>query len=191
MPTMKKRPTPLAKTTFPRRSRTSSIITPWIGDWSRRSRRSCVPARTRQNQYNTPLRLSEQPRPRPTMKYLLFIALGGASGAVSRYLLANWVHSLWEGKLPMGTLLVNMVGSFAIGVVYVLLVERQLIHADWRGVLMVGFLGAFTTFSTFSLETISLLEAGHVVHALAYMLGSAVLCVVMAGLAIQLTRVLA
>ncbi|MDH3993762.1 MAG: fluoride efflux transporter CrcB [Gammaproteobacteria bacterium] len=125
------------------------------------------------------------------MKYLLFIALGGASGAVSRYLLANWVHSLWEGKLPMGTLLVNMLGSFAIGVVYVLLVERQLIHPDWRGVLMVGFLGAFTTFSTFSLETISLLEAGHVVHALAYMLGSAVLCVVMAGLAIQLTRVLA
>lgn len=125
------------------------------------------------------------------MKYLLFIALGGASGAVSRYLLANWVHSLWEGKLPMGTLLVNMVGSFAIGIVYVLLVERQLIHADWRGVLMVGFLGAFTTFSTFSLETISLLEAGHIAHALAYMLGSAVLCVVMAGLAIQLTRVLA
>ena len=125
------------------------------------------------------------------MKYLLFIALGGASGAVSRYLLANWVHSLWEGKLPMGTLLVNMLGSFAIGVVYVLLVERQLIHADWRGVLMVGFLGAFTTFSTFSLETISLLEAGHVVHALTYMLGSAVLCVVMAGLAIQLTRLLA
>ena len=125
------------------------------------------------------------------MKYLLFIALGGASGAVSRYLLANWVHSLWEGKLPMGTLLVNMVGSFAIGIVYVLLVERQLIHADWRGVLMVGFLGAFTTFSAFSLETISLLEAGHIVHALAYMLGSAVLCVVMAGLAIQLTRMLA
>jgi len=125
------------------------------------------------------------------MKYLLFIALGGATGAVSRYLLANWVHSLWEGKLPMGTLLVNMLGSFAIGVVYVLLVERQLIHPDWRGVLMVGFLGAFTTFSTFSLETISLLEAGHVVHALTYMLGSAVLCVVMAGLAIQLTRLLA
>ena len=125
------------------------------------------------------------------MKYLLFIALGGASGAVSRYLLANWVHSLWEGKLPMGTLLVNMLGSFAIGIVYVLLVERQLIHADWRGVLMVGFLGAFTTFSTFSLETISLLEAGQVVHALAYKLGRAVLCVVMAGLAIQLSRVVA
>jgi len=124
------------------------------------------------------------------MKYLLFIALGGASGAVSRYLLASWAHGLWEGKLPVGTLLVNMLGSFAIGIIYVLLVERQFIHPDWRGVLMVGFLGAFTTFSTFSLETITLLEAGHIVHAMAYMFGSAILCVVMAGAAIQLTRLL-
>jgi len=124
------------------------------------------------------------------MKYLLFIALGGATGAVSRYLLATWAHGLWEGKMPVGTLMVNMLGSFGIGVVYVLLVERQFIHADWRGVLMVGFLGAFTTFSTFSLETIGLMEAGHIVHALVYMLGSAILCVAMAGAAIALTRIL-
>ena len=124
------------------------------------------------------------------MKYLLFIAVGGATGAVSRHLLGTWVHSLWEGKLPLGTLLVNMLGSFAIGVVYVMLVERQLIHADWRSVLMVGFLGAFTTFSTFSLETISLFEAGHSLHAAVYMVGSAVICVVMAGVAIHLTRLI-
>ncbi len=124
------------------------------------------------------------------MKYLLFIALGGASGSVARYLLAGWAHRLWEGPLPVGTLLVNVMGSFTIGILYVLLVEKQLIHQDWRGVLMVGFLGAFTTFSTFSLETIALLEAGHTGHALAYMLGSAVLCVVMAGAAVQLTRTL-
>ena len=122
------------------------------------------------------------------MKFLLFIALGGATGAVSRYLLATWAHGLWEGRMPVGTLMVNLLGSFAIGIVYVLVVERQIIHPDWRGVLMVGFLGAFTTFSTFSLETISLMEAGHIVHALVYMLGSAILCVVMAGTAIQLTR---
>ena len=124
------------------------------------------------------------------MKYLLFIALGGASGALSRHLLANWVHGLWEGKLPLGTLLVNMLGSFAIGIVYVVLVERHFIHPDWRGVLMVGFLGAFTTFSTFSLETIALAESGHLGLAAGYMLGSAVLCVTMAGIAIALSRAL-
>ncbi|MEH6568921.1 MAG: fluoride efflux transporter CrcB [Halioglobus sp.] len=125
------------------------------------------------------------------MKYLLFVALGGASGAVSRYLLANWAHELWEGKLPVGTLLVNLLGSAAIGVVYVLLVEKELMHADWRGVLMVGFLGAFTTFSTFSLETINLFESGHWAQALAYMFGSAILCVLGAGSAIYFTRMLA
>ncbi len=124
------------------------------------------------------------------MKYLLFIALGGASGSVARYLLAGWAHRLWEGPRPLGTLLVNALGSFSIGILYVLLVERQLIHQDWRAVLMVGFLGAFTTFSTFSLETITLLEAGHTGHALAYMLGSALLCVALAGAAIALTRAL-
>ncbi|MEZ5573224.1 MAG: fluoride efflux transporter CrcB [Halioglobus sp.] len=123
------------------------------------------------------------------MKYLLFIALGGAGGAVSRHLLANWVHRLWEGSFPVGTLLVNTLGSFVIGIVYVLVVEKQLVHADWRGVLMVGYLGAFTTFSTFSLETITLLEGGHTMQATTYMIGSAVLCVLAAGLAMQLTRV--
>ncbi|MEM8661779.1 MAG: fluoride efflux transporter CrcB [Pseudomonadota bacterium] len=124
------------------------------------------------------------------MKFLIFIALGGASGAVARYLLGNWVHRLWEGHFPLGTLLVNIVGSFAIGVVYVLLVERELIHQDWRGVLMVGFLGAFTTFATFSLETITLLESGQIWHALGYVLASVILCLAMAALAIQLTRTL-
>jgi len=121
------------------------------------------------------------------VKYLLYIALGGATGAVSRYLLANWVHTMWEGRLPLGTLLVNVAGSFAIGVIYVL-VEKQIAHPDWRSILMVGFLGAFTTFSTFSLETISMLEAGHYAHAVLYMLASVLLCVVMAGVAIQLTK---
>ncbi|PLW67195.1 fluoride efflux transporter CrcB [Pseudohalioglobus lutimaris] len=123
------------------------------------------------------------------MKYLLFIALGGACGAVSRYLLSGWAHVLWEGKWPVGTLLVNMLGSLLIGVVFVL-IEKQVVHPDWRGVLMVGFLGAFTTFSTFSLETITLLEEGHVVHAVGYMVTSALACVLMAGISIYLTRAL-
>ena len=66
-----------------------------------------------------------------------------------------------------------------------------MLHPDWRGVLMVGFLGAFTTFSTFSLETITLIESGHFWHAAGYVLTSALTCVVGAGIAIQLTRFLA
>ena len=121
------------------------------------------------------------------MKYLLFIALGGASGAVARYLLSNWVHGLWEGQWPVGTLLVNVVGSFGMGVIFVL-IERLVIHPDWRWVLMVGFLGAFTTFSTFSLEVVSMMEAGYVAHAMGYIGASAICCVAAAAAAIQLTR---
>jgi CrcB protein len=124
------------------------------------------------------------------MKYVLFIALGGAGGAVSRHLLANWVYRALDGIFPFGTLLVNMLGSIAIGVLYVILVERPFFHPDWRGVLIVGFLGAFTTFSTFSIETISLLESGHTALAGAYMLGSAVVCVALSGLALHLTRII-
>ncbi len=121
------------------------------------------------------------------MKYLILIAAGGAGGAVARYLLATWVHSLWEGRLPLGTLVVNMLGSFLIGVIFVL-IDRKGIHPDWRCVLIVGYLGAFTTFSTFSQESISLIERGHYLHAAGYMGASAVFCVLMAGVAIQATR---
>jgi len=78
----------------------------------------------------------------------------------------------------------------AISVACVIGVERQLVHSDWRGLSIVGFFGAFTTFSTFSLETVSLVEAGDFIQALAYMFGSTIICVVMAALAMQLTRAL-
>jgi CrcB protein len=122
------------------------------------------------------------------MKYLLFVAVGGASGAVARYALALWVQRVWEGHSPLATLLVNILGSFAIGLLFVLITEKELVHPDWRGVLMVGFLGAFTTFSTFSLETIVLLEAGHITHAVGYILLSVALCVMAAGSGIVLAR---
>ncbi len=124
------------------------------------------------------------------MKYLLFIAIGGAGGAVSRYLLANLVHNWTNHHIPFGTMTVNVLGSFGIGIIYVLIVEKMSLHPDWRGVLMVGFLGAFTTFSTFSLESITLLENGQLLSALIYTLGSVVLCILAVWSAMFLTRMI-
>lgn len=124
------------------------------------------------------------------MKYLLFIALGGAGGALARHGLSSWVHMFIEDRYPVGTLAVNVLGSFAIGVVYILIVERGLVHPDWRSIAMVGFLGAFTTFSTFSLETIGLLENGQPILALGYVVFSVVTCVFAVWLAMVLTRLI-
>lgn len=121
------------------------------------------------------------------MLKLLYIALGGAGGAMARYLLATHVQSLWTGLWPLGTLLVNASGSLLIGCVFVLL-ERSLLHPDWRSVIVVGFLGAFTTFSTFSLETVELWQRGEMVLALLYALASVSCCVLAAAAGIGLTR---
>ena len=123
------------------------------------------------------------------MKYLFFIALGGAAGAVGRYSAARWVHSVWQGSWPLGTLLINLSGCAAMGAVFVL-VERSALHPDWRAVLMVGFLGAFTTYSTFSLEALQLWQAGQGGQALGYMLLTPLGCVLAAAAGMQCARAL-
>lgn len=122
------------------------------------------------------------------MKHLIFIALGGAGGALARHWLGNWVHALADSKFPWGTLAVNLLGSFAIGLMYIVIVERGVVHPDWRSVTIVGFLGAFTTFSTFSLETIALMENGQPVVALGYVLFSVTVCLVAVWLAMTMAR---
>ena len=89
-----------------------------------------------------------------------------------------------------GTLTVNLIGSFFIGIMYVLIAERMALHSDWRNITIVGFLGAFTTFSTFSLEAITLLENGFVLNAFSYVFGSLILCFFASWMAILLTRML-
>jgi len=89
-----------------------------------------------------------------------YIALGGAGGACLRYFMSA-IMLQWFGKgFPFGTLLVNVVGSFSLGLLYSLLEHGQMEAALWRATLGIGFLGAFTTFSTFSVDTLYLLQQG-------------------------------
>lgn len=90
---------------------------------------------------------------------LLAIALGGALGSVLRYLMSMGVQNAVGRAFPLGTLTVNVLGSFAIGVLYVVLLEKAA-AAPWRLFWIVGVLGGFTTFSSFSLETFGLLSEG-------------------------------
>jgi CrcB protein len=117
---------------------------------------------------------------------LLFLAAGGAVGAVSRYLLQGWVQDLVGGRFPWGTLVVNVSGSFALGLVFALAMDRALLAPEVRVPLMVGLIGSYTTFSTLMLESWVLLEEGDVVPLLGNLVGSVVigLLAVVAGLAI-------
>ena len=124
------------------------------------------------------------------MKHILFIALGGAGGALARHWLGSAMTATTQSHFPLGTLSVNVLGSFLIGVMYVIIVEKGLIHPDWRSVFIIGFLGAFTTFSTFSLEAVSLLENGHAGLAAGYVLLSVVTCLAGVWLSMFLTRLI-
>ncbi len=110
------------------------------------------------------------------MTKILAIAIGGALGALSRYWVVGVITSLYDRSFPFGTLVVNILGSFLIGVLYVLIIEKLDVAAEWHAILMVGFVGAFTTFSTFSLETLMLLQEGRIAAAMIYILSSVVVC---------------
>ncbi|HXG26091.1 MAG TPA: fluoride efflux transporter CrcB [Candidatus Binatia bacterium] len=117
---------------------------------------------------------------------LVLIAAGGAAGAVSRYLVDAFVSDRFGGAFPLGTLLVNLTGSFALGLLFALTIDRAVLPAETRAPLMIGFLGAYTTFSTLMLESWRLVEDGALVLAVANLAGSMLLGVaaVVAGLAL-------
>ncbi|MBL1276240.1 MAG: fluoride efflux transporter CrcB [Ectothiorhodospiraceae bacterium] len=107
---------------------------------------------------------------------VLAIAAGGAFGALLRFWVSNGIYSVLGRSFPYGTLVVNVLGSLLMGFLYVMLVDKLSLGPQWRAALLIGLLGAFTTFSTFSLETVNLVEEGEVVKALLNVLLSVVLC---------------
>ncbi len=118
------------------------------------------------------------------------IAFGGAFGAMSRF----WIHSAVQrfngSSFPLGTFSVNILGSFLIGVFFVVLAEKAQFAEPWRPLVTVGFLGAMTTFSTFSLDALLLFEQGHYNTALFYIVSSVALCLFAAFAGMQVTRVM-
>ncbi|MCX7970139.1 MAG: fluoride efflux transporter CrcB [Negativicutes bacterium] len=100
------------------------------------------------------------------MVNLLLVAAGGGTGAVCRYLTSLYAASRWGAAFPYGTLIVNIAGSFIIGLFLTLAVERFDLDPRWRLLIATGFLGGLTTFSSFSIETLSLWEAGALSYAL-------------------------
>jgi CrcB protein len=106
---------------------------------------------------------------------LILIAAGGAAGAVARYLVDNAVLDRYAGAFPLGTLTINVSGAFVLGLLAALIIDRGVLPADLRSPLIVGFLGAYTTFSTLMLDSWRLVEDGLPAMALLNVGGSAVL----------------
>lgn len=97
------------------------------------------------------------------------IALGGALGALCRYGVTKWINSVWTAHFPLATLSINIFGSFLMGIAFVIISERVTALEPLRPLIMVGFLGAFTTFSTFSLEIVSLFNQQAWLSAISYL----------------------
>ncbi len=122
------------------------------------------------------------------MQLVLAIAAGGALGAVSRHFVAGAVTKLAGIGFPLGTLTVNIIGSLAMGVLVALLAHKINISSEMRGFLTVGFLGSFTTFSAYSMETVLLFQRGDWTGAAVYSIGSLVIGVLALVLGLWLGR---
>lgn len=118
--------------------------------------------------------------------FILYIGIGGFFGAISRYLLSTWSVSLMGDSLPYGTLVVNVVGSFIIGILALLF--EHVIAPEYRALFITGFLGSLTTFSAFSLETTLLLMQHAYLKAIAHIALNVILSIGATVLAMALFR---
>jgi CrcB protein len=104
----------------------------------------------------------------------LFVALGGGIGSVTRYLVSGWFASRFGPAFPYGTFVINITGSFIIGVFLAFAQQRVSLSPYWRLFFAVGFVGGYTTFSTFEYESVRLLQEGEMLLGALYLVGSVV-----------------
>lgn len=121
---------------------------------------------------------------------LVLIAMGGALGAVSRFLVGNFVSKLTHSSLPWGTFAINILGCLFMGFLMTVIMERELLPAAWRLFLCIGFLGGFTTFSSFGYEALMLLAEGALLQAFAYAAVSVLLGLAAAYIGVVLARLI-
>jgi len=124
----------------------------------------------------------------PSLIQGVVIASGGAIGALLRYMTSQFIYNRFGTEFPYGTLGVNIIGSLLMGFLYILFVERLVLSGEWRSFLLIGLLGAFTTFSTFSIETLNLMFSGELFKAGLNIILSVLLCIVAAWVGVVIGR---
>jgi CrcB protein len=122
------------------------------------------------------------------MNQILAIAAGGAVGSVLRFWVSTWVYALLGRSFPYGTFAVNILGCFTMGFLFVLFTDRLSDSVILRAGILIGVLGGFTTFSTFSIEAFNLIEQGETLKSLLYMFASLILCVTGTWLGVVIGR---
>lgn len=124
------------------------------------------------------------------MEKYLWISLGAILGANARFIIGNWAAERWGTSFPFGTLIINLSGSLLLGIFLAFATERALVDPRYRQLIAVGFLGAYTTFSTYTYESVTLMLGGSWVAGLLNLLGSAVLGTLAVGVGIMIGRML-
>lgn len=127
----------------------------------------------------------------PAMRLASLLAIAGALGALSRFYLSGWVEKMLGTDFSWGTLAVNLIGCFLLGLLMTVGAEAVGMAKEYRQAVTIGFLGAFTTFSTFGYETVRWLESGAVVTAITYVCASVVLGVLAAWGGVGMGRLVA
>lgn len=121
------------------------------------------------------------------MQQILLIAIGGSLGAVARYGLSTFVYHTTNDIFPWGTFVVNLTGSFLIGV-FIELFDTTIIPSEWRSFITIGFLGAYTTFSSYTLETVNLFRDGELRLAAVNVLANNLISIVLLVAGIYFSR---